>query len=80
MAGTGATVPQEKTHLVITFSLHTDSLAPCWPWGAIPSGAVIVVRPKRPCLAPDGSDNTHSPNWGTKGRWTGILAAGLKIV
>ena len=28
-------------------------------------------------LAPDGSDDTHSPNWGNCGRWTGILAPGL---
>jgi hypothetical protein len=28
-------------------------------------------------LAPDGSDDTHAPNWGNAGRWTGILAPGL---
>jgi len=28
-------------------------------------------------LAPDGSDDTHSPNWGKNWRWTGILAPGL---
>ena len=28
-------------------------------------------------IAPDGSDDTHSPNWGNCGRWTGILAPGL---
>ena len=27
-------------------------------------------------LAPDGSDDTHAPNWGNAGRWTGILAPG----
>lgn len=28
-------------------------------------------------IAPEGSDDTHSPNWGNCGRWTGILAPGL---
>jgi len=28
-------------------------------------------------LAPEGSDDTHNPNWGNCGRWTGILAPGL---
>jgi hypothetical protein len=28
-------------------------------------------------LAPEGSDDTHGPNWGNCGRWTGILAPGL---
>jgi hypothetical protein len=28
-------------------------------------------------IAPDGSDDTHSPNWGTKFAWSGILAPGL---
>lgn len=28
-------------------------------------------------LAPDGSDDTHSPNWGNSRSWTGILAPGL---
>ena len=28
-------------------------------------------------LAPDGSDDTHSPNWGNGKWWTGILAPGL---
>lgn len=28
-------------------------------------------------LAPDGSDDTHSPNWGNVRSWTGILAPGL---
>ncbi|MBN1854451.1 MAG: hypothetical protein JW829_17095 [Pirellulales bacterium] len=28
-------------------------------------------------IAPDGSDDTHSPNWGTTRAWTGILAPGL---
>lgn len=28
-------------------------------------------------IAPDGSDDTHSPNWGNAGRWTGIVAPGL---
>jgi hypothetical protein len=28
-------------------------------------------------LAPDGSDDTHSPNWGNCRSWTGILAPGL---
>ena len=28
-------------------------------------------------LAPDGSDDTHSPNWGAVKSWTGILAPGL---
>jgi len=28
-------------------------------------------------LAPDGSDDTHSPNWGNVKSWTGILAPGL---
>ncbi len=28
-------------------------------------------------LAPDGSSDTHSPNWGNRGRWTGILATEL---
>ena len=28
-------------------------------------------------LAPDGSDDTHAPNWGKGRAWTGILAPGL---
>ena len=28
-------------------------------------------------IAPDGSDDTHSPNWGNCGRWTGMLAPAL---
>lgn len=28
-------------------------------------------------IAPEGSDDTHSPNWGKCGRWTGIYAPGL---
>ncbi|MCF7730605.1 MAG: CehA/McbA family metallohydrolase [Akkermansiaceae bacterium] len=28
-------------------------------------------------IAPDGSDDTHSPNWGNVKSWTGILAPGL---
>jgi hypothetical protein len=28
-------------------------------------------------LAPEGSDDTHSPNWGNVKSWTGILAPGL---
>ncbi len=28
-------------------------------------------------IAPDGSSDTHSGNWGNRGRWTGILAPGL---
>ena len=28
-------------------------------------------------IAPEGSDDTHSPNWGNCGRWTGLLAPGL---
>jgi hypothetical protein len=28
-------------------------------------------------IAPDGSSDTHSPNWGNTGRWTGVLAPGL---
>ena len=28
-------------------------------------------------LAPDGSDDTHGPNWGNVKSWTGILAPGL---
>jgi hypothetical protein len=28
-------------------------------------------------IAPDGSDDAHSPNWGNCIRWTGILAPGL---
>jgi hypothetical protein len=28
-------------------------------------------------LAPEGSDDTHSPNWGNVTMWTGILAPGL---
>jgi len=28
-------------------------------------------------LAPEGSDDTHKPNWGNCGTWTGILAPGL---
>jgi len=28
-------------------------------------------------IAPDGSTDTHSSNWGNTSRWTGILAAGL---
>jgi hypothetical protein len=28
-------------------------------------------------LVPDGSDDTHGPNWGTSRAWTGILAPGL---
>ncbi len=28
-------------------------------------------------LAPEGSDDTHSPNWGNVRSWTGILAPGL---
>ncbi|MHC4433451.1 MAG: CehA/McbA family metallohydrolase [Planctomycetota bacterium] len=28
-------------------------------------------------IAPDGSDDTHSPNWGTRFAWSGILAPGL---
>jgi hypothetical protein len=28
-------------------------------------------------IAPDGSSDTHSPNWGNVGRWTGILAPSL---
>jgi len=28
-------------------------------------------------VAPDGSDDTHSPNWGNARSWTGILAPGL---
>lgn len=28
-------------------------------------------------IAPEGSDDTHSPNWGNCGRWTGILAPAL---
>ena len=28
-------------------------------------------------IAPEGSDDTHSPNWGNCGRWTVILAPGL---
>ena len=28
-------------------------------------------------LAPDGSDDTHKPNWGKNRTWTGILAPGL---
>ncbi len=28
-------------------------------------------------LAPDGSDDTHSPNWGSTRAWTGVLAPGL---
>ena len=27
--------------------------------------------------APEGSDDTHSPNWGNAGKWTGIVAPGL---
>ncbi|UCE46468.1 MAG: CehA/McbA family metallohydrolase [Phycisphaerales bacterium] len=28
-------------------------------------------------IAPDGSDDTHSPNWGIRFAWSGILAPGL---
>jgi hypothetical protein len=28
-------------------------------------------------IAPDGSDDTHSPNWGSAYAWSGILAPGL---
>ena len=28
-------------------------------------------------IAPEGSSDTHSPNWGNCGRWTGILSPGL---
>ena len=28
-------------------------------------------------IGPDGSDDTHEPNWGNCGNWTGILAPGL---
>jgi hypothetical protein len=28
-------------------------------------------------IAPDGSDDTHNPNWGNVKSWTGILAPGL---
>jgi hypothetical protein len=28
-------------------------------------------------IAPDGSDDTHGPNWGKNKSWTGILAPGL---
>ncbi|MHC4178383.1 MAG: CehA/McbA family metallohydrolase [Planctomycetota bacterium] len=28
-------------------------------------------------IAPDGSDDTHSPNWGSGRAWSGILAPGL---
>jgi hypothetical protein len=28
-------------------------------------------------LAPDGSDDTHSPDWGQNGTWTAVLAPGL---
>jgi len=28
-------------------------------------------------IGPDGSDDTHSPNWGAKFAWSGILAPGL---
>ncbi len=28
-------------------------------------------------IAPDGSDDTHGPNWGNNRFWTGILATGL---
>lgn len=28
-------------------------------------------------IAPDGSDDTHAPNWGNRGTWTVILASGL---
>jgi len=28
-------------------------------------------------IAPDGSDDTHRPNWGSSFAWTGILAPGL---
>jgi hypothetical protein len=28
-------------------------------------------------IAPDGSDDTHGPNWGSKFAWSGILAPGL---
>jgi hypothetical protein len=28
-------------------------------------------------IAPDGSDDTHSPNWGIQFAWSGILAPGL---
>ncbi|NQT14171.1 MAG: CehA/McbA family metallohydrolase, partial [Planctomycetes bacterium] len=28
-------------------------------------------------IAPEGSDDTHRPNWGNCGTWTGILAPGL---
>ena len=28
-------------------------------------------------IAPEGSDDTHSPNWGNCGKWTGILTPGL---
>lgn len=28
-------------------------------------------------IAPDGSDDTHSPNWGNVKSWTGVLAPGL---
>jgi len=28
-------------------------------------------------IAPDGSDDTHSPNWGSRFAWSGILAPGL---
>jgi len=30
-------------------------------------------------LAPDGSTDTHSPNWGNVRTWTGILAPGLSV-
>jgi len=28
-------------------------------------------------IAPDGSDDTHGPNWGSRRAWSGILAPGL---
>ena len=28
-------------------------------------------------IAPSATDDTHSPNWGNAGRWTGLLAPGL---
>ncbi|MHC4242186.1 MAG: CehA/McbA family metallohydrolase [Planctomycetota bacterium] len=28
-------------------------------------------------IAPDGADDTHSPNWGSRYAWSGILAPGL---
>ena len=30
-------------------------------------------------IAPDGSDDTHSANWGNAGSWTGMFAPGLSL-